>query len=194
MRYPADLLDEIRSRVPVSRVVERHVKLKRAGREYIGLSPFKTEETPSFTVNDHKGFYHCFASGEHGDVFTFLMKVEGLAFPKPWSGLPPRQALSCPLRNLSMKPRRATRPAFGTRWKKRAAFLKPRSRAARGALARTYLEKRGVQLSEIKIFRLGYAPDNKSALKQHLGGKGLFACRDAGCRSFDPRRRYCDSL
>ncbi len=55
MRYPADLLDEIRSRVPVSRVVERHVKLKRAGREYIGLSPFKTERTPSFTVNDHKG-------------------------------------------------------------------------------------------------------------------------------------------
>ena len=82
MRYPADLLDEIRSRVPVSRVVERHVKLRRAGREYMGLSPFKTEKTPSFTVNDHKGFYHCFASGEHGDIFTFLMKVEGLTFPE----------------------------------------------------------------------------------------------------------------
>src|SRR5271165_2430540 len=82
MRYPPALLDEIRSRLPVSRVVERRVKLKRAGREYIGLSPFKTERTPSFTVNDQKGFYHCFASGEHGDVFSFLMKTEGLSFPE----------------------------------------------------------------------------------------------------------------
>src|SRR5271166_4813523 len=82
MRYPADLLDEIRSRLPVSRIVERRVKLKRAGREYIGLSPFKTERTPSFTVNDQKGFYHCFASGEHGDIFTFVMKTEGVTFPE----------------------------------------------------------------------------------------------------------------
>src|SRR5271165_7083618 len=80
MRYPPALLDEIRSRLPVSRVVERRVKLKRAGREYAGLSPFKTERTPSFTVNDQKGFYHCFASGEHGDIFAFLMKTEGLTF------------------------------------------------------------------------------------------------------------------
>ncbi|MGB8738087.1 MAG: CHC2 zinc finger domain-containing protein, partial [Rhodomicrobium sp.] len=77
MRYPPHLLDEIRARVPVSRIVERRVKLKRAGREYIGLSPFKTERTPSFTVNDQKGFYHCFASGEHGDIFKFLMTAEG---------------------------------------------------------------------------------------------------------------------
>src|SRR3974390_1342414 len=80
MRYPPALLDEIRSRIPVSRVVERRVKLKRAGREYIGLSPFKTERTPSFTVNDQKGFYHCFASGEHGDIFKFVMVTEGLSF------------------------------------------------------------------------------------------------------------------
>jgi DNA primase len=82
MRYPPHLLDEIRSRLPVSRVVERRVKLKRTGREYTGLSPFKTERTPSFTVNDQKGFYHCFASGEHGDIFTFVMKTEGLSFPE----------------------------------------------------------------------------------------------------------------
>src|SRR5690606_23509536 len=68
--------------VSVSSVVGRKVPLKRAGREYKGLSPFKVEKTPSFTVNDHKGFYHCFATGEHGDIFTFLMKVEGLSFPE----------------------------------------------------------------------------------------------------------------
>src|SRR5215475_8477594 len=82
MRYPPHLLDEIRARLPVSQVVARKVALKRAGREFRALSPFKVEKTPSFFVNDHKGFYHCFASGEHGDIFTFLMKTEGLSFPE----------------------------------------------------------------------------------------------------------------
>jgi len=80
MQFPQKLLDEIRARLSVSEVVGRKVALKRAGREYKGLSPFKAEKTPSFTVNDNKGFYHCFASGEHGDIFTFLMKTEGLSF------------------------------------------------------------------------------------------------------------------
>jgi DNA primase len=82
MRFPPSLLDEIRARLPVSQVVSRKVALKRAGREFKGLSPFKAEKTPSFTVNDQKGFYHCFASGEHGDIFTFLVKTEGLSFPE----------------------------------------------------------------------------------------------------------------
>src|SRR5215467_7621622 len=82
MRYPPHFLDEIRARLSVSQVVSRKVALKRAGREFKGLSPFKVEKTPSFTVNDSKGFYHCFASGEHGDIFTFVMKTEGLSFPE----------------------------------------------------------------------------------------------------------------
>ena len=82
MRFPPSLLDEIRARLPVSQVVSRKVALKRAGREFKGLSPFKQERTPSFTVNDQKGFYHCFASGEHGDIFAFVVKTEGLTFPE----------------------------------------------------------------------------------------------------------------
>ena len=82
MRFPPSLLDEIRARLPASQVIGRRVKLKRQGREFAGLSPFKHEKTPSFTVNDQKGFYHCFASGEHGDIFAFLMKTEGLDFPE----------------------------------------------------------------------------------------------------------------
>jgi len=80
--FPPTVLDEIRAKLPVSQVVGRKVELKRAGREFKGLSPFKQERWPSFTVNDHKGFYHCFASGEHGDIFTFVMKTEGLSFPE----------------------------------------------------------------------------------------------------------------
>ena len=80
MRFPPHILDEIRARLPVSFVVGRRVQLKKAGREWKGLSPFKAERTPSFFVNDQKGFYKCFASGEHGDIFTFVMKTEGLDF------------------------------------------------------------------------------------------------------------------
>src|SRR3954467_14136144 len=82
MRFPDSFLDEIRARLPVSAVVGRKVRLKRQGREYAGLSPFNAEKTPSFFVNDHKGFYHCFSSGKHGDVFKFLMEVEGVSFPE----------------------------------------------------------------------------------------------------------------
>ena len=80
MRFPPHFLDELRARLPVSEVVGRRVKLKRAGKEFKGLSPFKQERTPSFTVNDQKGFYHCFASGKHGNIFDFIMETEGLGF------------------------------------------------------------------------------------------------------------------
>ena len=82
MKFSNSFLDEIRARLPVSTVVSRRVPLKRAGREWKGLSPFNKEKTPSFTVNDQKGFYHCFSSGKHGDIFGFVMETEGLSFPE----------------------------------------------------------------------------------------------------------------
>src|ERR687891_2903126 len=82
MRYPPQTLEENRARLPASAVVGRKVRLKKAGREWKGLSPFNAEKTPSFFVNDHKGFYHCFSAGKHGDIFTFLMETEGLSFPE----------------------------------------------------------------------------------------------------------------
>ena len=82
MKFPPSLLDEIRARLPVSDVIGRRVKLQKRGREFVGLSPFNSEKTPSFTVNDQKGFYHCFSSGKHGDIFSFLTEVEGLSFPE----------------------------------------------------------------------------------------------------------------
>src|SRR5258708_10658837 len=82
MRFPPSMLDEIRARLPVSQVVARKVSLKRAGRELKGLSPFKQERTPSFFVNDHKGSWFDFSSGQNGDIFKFLMLTEGLSFPE----------------------------------------------------------------------------------------------------------------
>ena len=80
MKYPKDYLDEIKARLKVSNVVSRSVSLKKRGKEFVGISPFKNERTPSFTVNDEKEFYHCFATGEHGNIFDFVMKTQNLRF------------------------------------------------------------------------------------------------------------------
>ena len=80
MKYPKEYLDEIKTRLKVSTVVSKSVSLKKRGKEYVGLSPFKTEKTPSFTVNDEKEFYHCFATSEHGNIFDFVMKTQNLKF------------------------------------------------------------------------------------------------------------------
>src|SRR5262245_60703762 len=82
MRFPPSFLDELRARLPISEVVSKRVQLKRAGREWKGLSPFNKERTPSFTVSDQKGFFHDFSSGKHGDIFGFVMETEGLSFPE----------------------------------------------------------------------------------------------------------------
>ena len=80
MKYPKEYLDEIKTRLKVSTVVSKFVSLKKRGKEYVGLSPFKNEKTPSFTVNDEKEFYHCFATSEHGNIFDFVMKTQNFKF------------------------------------------------------------------------------------------------------------------
>ena len=80
MKYPKEYLDEIKTRLKVSTVVSKTVKLKKRGKEFVGLSPFKTEKTPSFTVNDEKEFYQCFSTSEHGNIFDFVMKTQNLRF------------------------------------------------------------------------------------------------------------------
>src|SRR5262249_57250254 len=81
-RIPDDAIREVRDRASLFEVVADTVALRRRGRSAVGLCPFHTEKTPSFTVSEDRGFYHCFGCGEHGDVFTFVMKTEGLAFPE----------------------------------------------------------------------------------------------------------------
>ena len=78
MKYPKEYLEEIKTRLKVSTVVSKTVSLKKRGKEFVGLSPFKNEKTPSFTVNDEKEFYHCFATSEHGNIFDFVIKTQNL--------------------------------------------------------------------------------------------------------------------
>ncbi len=177
MRFSPSLLDEIRARLPVSQVVGRKVALKKKGREWSGLSPFKIEKTPSFFVNDQKGFYHCFASGEHGDIFTFLMKTEGLEFPEAVERLAAEAGVSLPKPTERDASADDQRDRLYKLLEASAKFFEENLRQPAGAEARRYLDKRGLARETIASFRLGYAPNARTALKSHLAGLG-FALAD----------------
>lgn len=178
MRYPPHILDDIRARLPVSSVVGRRVALKKAGREWKGLSPFKSERTPSFFVNDHKGFYKCFASGEHGDIFTFVMKTEGLSFTEAVERLAADAGVTLP------KPEpRSPRAMEAVDERVRlmavveasARFFEAQLMSSPGQEARRYLERRGVTRETMERFRLGFAPGGREILKAHLAKEGFTA-------------------
>ncbi len=174
MRFSPDILDEIRSRLPVSQVVARKVALKKRGREFVGLSPFKAEKTPSFTVNDQKGFYHCFASGEHGDIFTFVMKTEGLSFPEAVERLSAEAGVSLPKPTARDQKREDERARLLNLLEhSRAFFCSCLLDHDSGGEARRYLEKRGIRDATIEKFNIGYAPNARSDLKAHLTDLGF---------------------
>ena len=173
MRYPPNFLDEIRARLSVSQVVGRKVALKRAGREFKGLSPFKMEKTPSFTVNDQKGFYHCFATGEHGDIFGFVMKTDGLSFPEAVERLADEAGVPMPKLGPRDEAREDERERLYRIVEMSAAFFEQALMSGPGAEARRYLEKRGLGRETIASFRLGYAPNDRAALRTHLAAAGF---------------------
>jgi DNA primase len=171
MRFPQSFLDEIRARLPVSEVVRRRVALKKAGREWKGLSPFNPEKTPSFTVNDQKGFYHCFSSGKHGDQFRFLMETEGLTFPEAVERLAGMAGLPLPRVSPEDEKREERRKTLYEVLELAAKFFEESLQARAGARARGYLADRGLAPETIARFRLGYAPAERFALKEALGAK-----------------------
>lgn len=182
MKFSDSFLDEIRARLPVSQVVSRRVPLKRRGREFVGLSPFNREKTPSFTVNDQKGFYHCFSSGKHGDVFTFLMETEGLSFPEAVERLAGEAGLELPKPDPQFE--RAAKERLGLFDALEAAsrFFEDELKAREGRGALSYAEGRGLSVETLREFRIGFAPNSKDALKSALLKKGFTEAQllDAG--------------
>lgn len=172
MRFSPHLLDEIRARLPVSQVVGRKVALKRKGREYAGLSPFKVEKTPSFFVNDQKGFYHCFASGEHGDIFKFVMATEGLSFPEAVERLAQEAGVALPKPDARDEAREDQRARLLALMEEAAKFFETSLTGPQGGEARRYIDKRGLKRETLATFRIGYAPNSRSALKDHLAKAG----------------------
>ena len=173
MRYPPHILEEIRARLPASDVVGRRVKLKKAGREWRGLSPFNAEKTPSFYVNDQKQFYHCFSSGKHGDVFTFLMETEGLSFPEAVERLAGEAGVSLPAPSADTAALESKRRGAVEVMEMAARWFEDQLRGANGANARAYLDRRGLAGEIATRFRLGYAPGERYALRDFLASKDV---------------------
>ena len=172
MRLTDDFKDEIRARVRMSDLVGKKVNLKRQGREFAGLSPFKKEKTPSFFVNDEKKFYHCFASGEHGDAFDWLMRMEGLSFMEAAEQLASIAGLPMPKADPDAA-RKAEASKSLIEWMELAQKFYARSlRSGMGSDARHYLERRGYGPAEWDTYEIGYSPDSRSALKDELVAAG----------------------
>jgi len=173
MRFPPQFLDELRARLPVSDVVGRRVKLKKAGREWKGLSPFNKERTPSFFVNDQKGFYHDFSSGKHGDIFTFVMETEGTTFPEAVERLAAVAGLAVPRPSPEADAQEERRRTLHDVIELAAKFFEAALASRAGAKARGYLADRGIDPATQLKFRIGYAPAERFALKEHLGAQGI---------------------
>ena len=172
MRFGENFLDEVKARTRVSDVVGRHVKLKRQGREFAGLSPFTNEKTPSFFVNDEKGFYHCFSSGKHGDAISFLMEIEGLSFPEAVEALAGIAGMAMPKSDPNVE-RRAARNKETISWMERAQeFFEKTLYRADGEAAREYLKGRGLSKTAAQHFGMGFAPNSFNGLKDELIAQG----------------------
>jgi DNA primase len=173
MRFPPSFLDEIRARLPVSDVVGRRVKLKKAGREWRGLSPFNKERTPSFFANDQKGMWFDFSSGKNGNIFDFLMATEGVSFPEAVERLAGMAGLPLPAVSSELEALEQRRKSLYEIMEIAAKFFETTLAGRSGAKARGYLADRGLQPSTQLEFRLGYAPAERFALKEHLGSQGI---------------------
>jgi DNA primase len=169
MRFTPQFLDELRARLPVSEVVGRRVKLKKAGREWKGLSPFNKEKTPSFTVSDDKGFYHDFSSGKHGNIFDFMMETEGVSFPEAVERLAEMAGVPLPAYSPEAEAREERRKTLHDIVELAAAFFQSTLASRNGARGRGYLADRGLASATQLKFRLGYASAERHALKEHLG-------------------------
>ncbi len=175
MAFPPEFLEQLRERVSLVDVVSHHVKLQRRGREFVGLSPFKQERTPSFTVVPDKGFFHCFSSGEHGDVIGFLMRMEGLSFPEAVEKLAQAAGLEVPRDSPEAAAQARRRRGLLEAVEAAAAFYERQLRLPAGRRAMDYLRGRGLDDNTIAGFRIGYAPGDSAALMQALKRGGFEA-------------------
>ncbi|MGA8154754.1 MAG: DNA primase [Rhodoplanes sp.] len=173
MRFPPEFLDELRARLPVSEVVGRRVKLKKAGREWKGLSPFNREKTPSFFANDQKAMWFDFSSGRNGNIFDFVMATEGVSFPEAVERLAAMAGMPVPKASPEAEAQAAHRRTLHDVIELAARFFEATLAARGGAKARGYLADRGIDPATQLKFRLGYAPPERFALKEHLGAQGI---------------------
>ena len=190
MKYPKEYLDEIKTRLKVSTVVSKTVSLKKRGKEYVGLSPFKNEKTPSFTVNDEKEFYHCFSTAEHGNIFDFLMKTQNLKFGEAVKALANLAGMRPYTFSKQDEEREKNWIEYKSIYSKYVEkyhyelFKNPSAEAAKN-----YLKQRSLTSEEVKKFKIGFVANNSdfyNELKKEFDEKKL---KDCGLFYFDERKK-----
>jgi len=173
MRFTPEFLEELRARLPASEVVGRRVKLKKAGREWKGLSPFQQEKTPSFFVNDQKQAWFDFSSGLNGNIFDFVMKTEGVSFPEAVERLASMAGVALPVATPDAARQEQRRRTLYDVMELAAKFFADTLASRNGAKARGYLADRAILPQTQLQFRLGYAPPDRFGLKEYLGAQGI---------------------
>ncbi len=167
MKYPKEYLDEIKTRLKVSTVVSKTVSLKKRGKEFVGLSPFKNEKTPSFTVNDEKEFYHCFATSEHGNIFDFVMKTQNLKFGEAVKHLAQLAGMQPYLFSKKDEEREKKWNEYKSIYNEYVDFYHNELiKNEQYSNAREYLKNRSLSKEEVKRFKMGYVEKNPNIFEQ----------------------------
>jgi DNA primase len=180
MSLSPQFLDELRARTSLSALIGREVKLQRAGREWKACCPFHQEKTPSFTVNDEKGFYHCFGCGAHGDAIRFLTEARGLAFMDAVKELAASAGIEMPAPDRRAQERAERASGLSEVMEAAARWFADQLAGIEGADARAYLERRGIDDATAARFGFGFAPDSRGKLKGALAGHGIDKLVEAG--------------
>jgi DNA primase len=173
-------LDELRARTQLSTLIGRTTKLTRAGREWKACCPFHNEKTPSFTINDDKGFYHCFGCGAHGDAIRWMTDQRGLGFMDAVKELADACGLEVPRAEREDREKAERAATLHDVMARAASWFAERLRGPEGAAARAYLERRGVPPALVQAFGMGLAPDSRTALRSALGDVGDDRLVDCG--------------
>ncbi|MGQ9369841.1 DNA primase [Azospirillum sp. ST 5-10] len=165
MAFPPQFLEELRTRLPLSDIVGQRLRLIRAGREYKAPCPFHNEKTPSFYVNDQKGFFHCFGCGAHGDIIGFVMRHDNLSFPEAVEALAGRAGLPVPRPTEEERQRYERRKTLHDLMEQACRWFEEQLRAPAGRAGLQYLRGRGLDDDIMARFRLGFAPGDGGALR-----------------------------
>jgi len=191
MKYPKEYLDEIKTRLKVSTVVSKSVKLKKRGKEFVGLSPFKTEKTPSFTVNDEKGFYHCFSTTEHGNIFDFIMKTQNLKFGEAVKYLANLAGMQPYTFSKKDEEREKQWNEYSEIFKLYVEFYhKELLQNESFNFAREYLKKRNLSKKEVVDFKIGYVPHSPNFFENIKSKFNKKIIIDTGLFYFDERKNH----
>jgi DNA primase len=173
-------LDELRARTLLSALIGKSVKLQRAGREWKACCPFHQEKTPSFTINDDKGFYHCFGCGAHGDAIRYLTDAKGLPFMEAVKELAQAAGLDVPAQDPRATEKAERDTGLHAVMATAARWFEEQLDGIDGAAARAYLHKRGISEAQRRAFGIGFAPDTRGKLKAALGEFGVDKLVDTG--------------